>query len=128
MGIELTGQQNTGFFYHQQQGYQHMPVFHERLTDDDCINAEPGPKIRKLTDGAGLQLWIQPTGSRHWRFAYRFNGKQKLYAIGPYPLITFLEAREAAFKARKQVAHSASIPMAIRREEKIKAAAESADV
>jgi hypothetical protein len=29
----------------------------------------------------GLQLWIFPNGSKLWRFAYRFGGKQKLLAL-----------------------------------------------
>ncbi|MEQ8297627.1 MAG: Arm DNA-binding domain-containing protein [Nitratireductor sp.] len=37
----------------------------------------------------------QPTGSRLWRLAYRFDGKQKLLALGSYPLISLAEARQA---------------------------------
>lgn len=47
-----------------------------RLTDLQCRTAKPGPKVRKLSDGGCLQLWIQPAGSRRWRFAYRFDDKQ----------------------------------------------------
>ena len=55
------------------------------LTDARCRSAQPGPRLQKLTDGGGLQLWLQPTGARLWRFAYRFDGKQKLLALGVYP-------------------------------------------
>ncbi|RWK13539.1 Arm DNA-binding domain-containing protein, partial [Mesorhizobium sp.] len=41
------------------------------LSDVKCRNARPGPKLRKISDGGGLQLWVQPTGSRLWRLAYR---------------------------------------------------------
>jgi hypothetical protein len=30
----------------------------------------------KLSDGGGLQLWVQPSGSKLWNLAYRFAGKQ----------------------------------------------------
>jgi len=30
---------------------------------------------------------VQPSGSRLWRFAYRFGGKQKLLALGAYPAV-----------------------------------------
>jgi len=53
-----------------------------KLTDRVYKTAPPGPKVRKLSDGQGLQLWIQPTGSRQWRFAYRLHGKQKVLSIG----------------------------------------------
>ncbi len=72
-----------------------------RLTDLQCRTAKPGPKVRKLSDGAGLQLWIQPAGSRQWRLAYRFDDKQKVLAIGPYPLISLAEAREARDEAKR---------------------------
>ncbi|GAB4530712.1 MAG: integrase arm-type DNA-binding domain-containing protein [Amphiplicatus sp.] len=72
-----------------------------RLTDLQCKNAKPGPKIRKLSDGGGLQLWIQPAGSRQWRLAYKFDGKQKALAIGPYPLVSLAEAREARDDAKR---------------------------
>ncbi|TIU08566.1 MAG: DUF4102 domain-containing protein, partial [Mesorhizobium sp.] len=41
------------------------------------------------------------TGSRLWRLAYRFDGKQKLLALGSYPLISLAEAREARDTAKR---------------------------
>ncbi len=66
------------------------------LTDARCRSAQPGPRLQKLTDGGGLQLWLQPTGARLWRFAYRFDGKQKLLALGVYPTVPLARARQAA--------------------------------
>jgi len=71
------------------------------LSDVKCRNARPGPKLVKLSDGGGLQLWVQPTGSRLWRLAYRFGGKQRLLALGSYPLISLAEAREARDDAKR---------------------------
>jgi integrase len=48
----------------------------------------------------GLQLWIFPTGSKLWRLAYRFGGKQKLLALGRYPEVTLQEARAEREKAK----------------------------
>jgi hypothetical protein len=45
-------------------------------------------------------LWVQPTGSRLWRFVYRFEGKQKLLALGAYPDMSLLEARRAHAEAK----------------------------
>src|ERR1700730_4450335 len=47
----------------------------------------------KLSDGGGLQLWVQPSGSKLWNLAYRFAGKQRKLAIGSYPGIGLKEAR-----------------------------------
>ena len=71
------------------------------LTDAKCRSAQPGTKLQKLTDGGGLQLWVQPNGARLWRFAYRFSGKQKLLALGVYPTIPLARARQAREDARR---------------------------
>ncbi|PQA87121.1 tyrosine-type recombinase/integrase [Hyphococcus luteus] len=72
-----------------------------KLTDLVCRSAMPGPKVRKLSDGGGLQLWVQPGGSRQWRLAYKFDGKQKVLAIGPYPIVSLAQAREARDEAKR---------------------------
>lgn len=70
------------------------------LTDIEIRKAKPRPKVYKLSDGAGLQLWVYPEGAKRWRFAYRFGGKQKALAIGVYPDIGLKEARDARDGAR----------------------------
>lgn len=71
------------------------------LTDVICRTTKPGPERIKLSDGNGLQLWIQPSGSRLWQFAYRYAGKQKQMAFGPYPEVSLAEARDRRANARK---------------------------
>lgn len=58
------------------------------------------------------------------RLAYRYGGKQKLFAIGPYPLVGLSEARDAAREAKKHLNDGVD-PMSVKREAKIKAAAET---
>lgn len=70
------------------------------LSDVKCRNARHTNKLHKLSDGGGLQLWVQPTGSRLWRLAYRFGGKQKLLALGAYPTVSLAEARQARDAAK----------------------------
>ncbi|MBU6444695.1 MAG: hypothetical protein KGR48_12375 [Alphaproteobacteria bacterium] len=55
------------------------------LTDRQC-RLTPTDRLQKLSDGDGLQLWIQPkpVASLLRRLAYRFGGKQKLLALGAY--------------------------------------------
>ena len=74
------------------------------LTDMKCRNAKPGAVLRKLSDGGGLQLWVQPTGARLWRFAYRFGGKQKLLALGAYPNTSLSDARQGRDGAKQILA------------------------
>jgi integrase len=74
------------------------------LTDAAIRGAKPKAKSYKLTDGGGLFLWVQPSGGKWWRYRYRFTGRQKLLALGVYPEVSLVEAREAHFQARKTLA------------------------
>ncbi|RWH67016.1 MAG: DUF4102 domain-containing protein [Mesorhizobium sp.] len=71
------------------------------LSDVKCRNTRPASKLQKLSDGGGLQLWVQPSGTRLWRLAYRFDGKQKLLSLGSYPVISLADAREARDEAKR---------------------------
>jgi hypothetical protein len=54
------------------------------LSDTKVKNAKPREKAYKLADEKGLFLLVTPKGSKYWRFKYRFNGKEKLLALGVY--------------------------------------------
>lgn len=71
------------------------------LTDAVCRSAKPGPKRRKLSDGGGLQLWVQTSGARLWQLAYRFQGRQRQLALGRYPEISLAESRIKREDARR---------------------------
>lgn len=70
------------------------------LSDTAIRNAKPQDKPFKLTDGGGLFLLVNPTGSRLWYWKYRYGGKEKKLAVGPYPTVTLAKAREAREAAR----------------------------
>lgn len=89
------------------------------LTDLSVRNAKPGPKLQKLSDGRGLQLHITAAGSKLWRWAYRFDGKQKLMALGIYPDVSLAQARQTANEARALLAEGTD-PMEQRKTDKIK--------
>lgn len=63
------------------------------LTEAQCKNAKPKDNAYKLFDGGGLHLWVSSKGSKVWRIAYRYEGKQKTISLGEYPLITLAQAR-----------------------------------
>ncbi len=74
------------------------------LTETAVKNARPAAKLVKLSDSGGLQLWVKPEGGKYWRFAYRFDGKQRLLALGTYPLFSLKDAREARDRAKRELA------------------------
>jgi integrase len=92
-------------------------AFSMALTDTQVRKAKPGDKPCKLTDGHGLYLLVQPSGSKLWQYKYSFGGKQKLMALGAYPDVPLATARERHQAARKLLA-SGTDPMAQRKEEK----------
>lgn len=89
------------------------------LTDLSVRNAKPGPRLQKLSDGRGLQLHVTSAGSKLWRWAYRFDGKQKLMALGVYPDVSLAQARQAVNEARALLA-AGTDPMEQRKADKIK--------
>ena len=65
------------------------------LTDLNCRTAKANEKPVKMSDGGGLFLLVQPNGSKLWRQAYRYDGKQKLLSLGSYPSTSLADARSA---------------------------------
>jgi Arm DNA-binding domain len=84
------------------------------LTDTAIRGTKPGEKPFKVYDRDGLFLLINPGGSKLWRWRYQFAGKEKLMALGEYPLVGLAQAREAHLVARKLRA-SGTDPMADRK-------------
>lgn len=75
------------------------------LTDVAIRRAKPADKPIRMFDGGGLYLEISPSGGKLWRLKYRFDGKEKRLAIGTYPEISLLEARNHREAARKLLAN-----------------------
>lgn len=75
------------------------------LTDIKIRKVKSSEKPYKLSDEKRLFLLIAPNGSKYWRFKYRFDGKEKLLALGVYPDISLLEARTKRDKARGLLAN-----------------------
>jgi integrase len=74
------------------------------LSDTKARNAKPQSKPYKIADGDGLFLLVNPTGSKYWRMRYFFAGKEKLLALGVYPEVPLVDARERRMQAKKLLA------------------------
>jgi integrase len=86
------------------------------LSDAACRAAKGRDKPYKLTDGEGLFLLVAPNGTRAWRMAYRFGGKQKTLAFGVYPHVSLTAARERRAAAKTLLAAGADPGVERRRE------------
>jgi len=60
-------------------------------------------KALRLTDGNGLYPEVKPKGSKLWRYRYRIEGKENLYALSEYPTMSLQDARKAREGVRELV-------------------------
>lgn len=70
------------------------------LTDVKIRQAKAGSKPIKLTDSNGLYVEVKPNGSKLWRYRYRIDGKENVFAIGEYPEVSLQAARTERDNAR----------------------------
>lgn len=87
------------------------------LTDVKLKTLKPGPKVYRVADAKGLCIEVRPTGSKLWRYRYRYNGKASMLSLGEYPAVPLAEARHRREATRAQVAAGEN-PVAVRESEK----------
>lgn len=78
------------------------------LTAKQVAQARPAEKPYKLADGAGLYLYVAPTGLKSWRANRQRNGKQTTITYGRYPEMSLADARQAHALARSQTLERAA--------------------
>jgi len=82
----------------------------DKLTELGVRKAKPSSKQKKLTDGRGLFLLLHPNGSKYWRMKYRLMGKEKLLAIGVWPAVSLIAAREKRNEAKQLLKSGKILP------------------
>ena len=87
------------------------------LTELEVKKVKPTDKHKKLFDGGGMYLMVHTNGSKYWRLCYRFGGKQKTLALGVYPDVSLLDARQRREQARKLLANDTD-PGAVKQAQK----------
>lgn len=89
------------------------------LTETFVKNIKPTEAATgdKHTDGQGLYLHVKVAG-KYWRMNYRFLGKQKTLALGVYPAVSLLKARQRRDKARELLADGID-PSTAKKDEKL---------
>ncbi|OIQ80987.1 prophage CP4-57 integrase [mine drainage metagenome] len=98
------------------------------LTDTAVRNAKPGVAARKMGDAGGLYLLVTVSGSKLWRYDYRFGGKRKTLALGAYPDVSLADARDRHSVARRMLAEAPPRdPGAIRQADRAQQAATNAE-
>jgi hypothetical protein len=70
------------------------------LNEAQVKSARPAAKAYKLADGSGMFLYVTPQGGKLCRLNYRFEGKEKLLALGGVSGGELKQARERRDAAR----------------------------
>lgn len=78
------------------------------LTDTSIKRLKPKATSYLVSDGQGLGLEILPSGSRSWRYRYRFNGKLEKVSLGHYPAFNLQAARKKRDEYAEMLAHGRS--------------------
>ena len=79
------------------------------LTDTAIKRLQPNEKCtpnkpNKISDGNGLWLYVQHTGTKVFVSIYSHNGKQKEKTSGKYPALSLAQARAKNTEIKKQPA------------------------
>lgn len=76
------------------------------LTNTEVDKAKAQAKVSSLFDGDGLELKINPTGTKKWLFKYYkpFTKKRTNLTFGEYPDISLADARKLRAKAKELLA------------------------
>lgn len=94
------------------------------LTDVKIRQAKPGAAPIKMADSGGLYLEVRTNGSKLWRYRYRLDRKENVFAIGAYPEVSLAEARIERDLARDHV-RAGRHPSHVRQTEKAMQLAEN---
>ena len=90
----------------------------DKLTELGIKKAKAGDKDKKFSDGQGLYLLLKTSGSKYWRLKYRFDKKEKVFAIGVWPKVSLTEARERRNEARL-ILKSGNDPSLVKKNQKL---------
>jgi len=73
------------------------------LTHKDIEHAKPKAAAPfRLWAGGGLYVEVRPSGAKLWRVKYRYEGKEKLVALGEFPALSLTAAKSAAQEVKDQ--------------------------
>lgn len=87
------------------------------LTDTKIRSLKAREKVYRIADANGLAIEVRPSGSKFWRYRFRYAGKPTMLTLGEYPGVGVAEARVVRDRARTQLKAGAN-PVHIARSER----------
>lgn len=55
-----------------------------KLTDEKIQALPPRTKHYSVYDGWGMYIYVSPTGRKYWRYRYRIDNTENVFAAGEY--------------------------------------------
>lgn len=96
------------------------------LTDAKVRNLKPKTKTYRVLDFDGLYAEVRPSGKKFWRYRfYLKDGREGMFTIGEYPMVTLATARQERDWAREQAKRNEN-PNEVRRRDEAREAREQA--
>lgn len=63
------------------------------LTDTKVRALKPRARIYRVADTHGLCIEVRPSGTKAWRYRYRYAGKPSMITLDEYPVMSLMQAR-----------------------------------
>jgi hypothetical protein len=73
------------------------------LTDATVHTLKPKERTYKHFLGEGLFVQVWPDGRKYWRIKYRFDGRERIYSIGVFPVVSVTAAISTLRLVRAQL-------------------------
>jgi len=73
-----------------------------KLTDVKVKAIKPvddGFRLKRYSDGHGLNLVVSRSGGKWWKYRFRFEGKEQTLSLGTYSVFGLAEARKRRLAA-----------------------------
>lgn len=76
------------------------------LKDTHIKNLKAKEQSYRIADQDGLAIEVRPTGSKFWRYRYRYAGKANMLTVGEYPIVSLADARDQVKVFQTQLANN----------------------
>ena len=80
-----------------------MKSTRKQLNDIQLRSLKSKDKLYRIADSNGLAIEIAISGSKIWRYRYRFHNKPTMITLGHYPAMSLLDARQARDASRQLI-------------------------
>lgn len=94
-----------------------MPKIAIPLIEAQIAALAPRDRQYKVSDGHGLYLLVDPTGTKRWRMSFHLHGRESTLTLGDYPETPLSGSRQLCIDANRLIGDGID-PVDLRRQER----------